>query len=49
VLFLFLLNAKIQHGPAPLEEVESTPVEALPDTLRGIFAARGRGEEHMTR
>ena len=34
---------------APLEEVEAQPVEALPDTLRGIFAARGRGEERMTR
>jgi cytochrome bd ubiquinol oxidase subunit I len=49
VLFLYLLNNKIQHGPAPLEDVESIPVDALPDTLRGIFAARGRGEEHMTR
>ncbi len=49
VLFVYLLNAKIQHGPAPLEEVESKPVDELPDTLRGIFAARGRGEEKMTR
>ncbi len=48
-LFLFLLNAKIQHGPAPLEELESTPVEDLPDTLRGIFTARGEGEERMVR
>ncbi|MGD8682377.1 MAG: cytochrome ubiquinol oxidase subunit I, partial [Chloroflexota bacterium] len=44
-LFLYLLNNKIQHGPAPLEEVETTPVSELPDTLRGIFSARGSGEE----
>ncbi len=49
VLFLYLLNRKIQRGPATLEEVESTPVDALPDTLRGIFSARGSGEERMTR
>jgi cytochrome d ubiquinol oxidase subunit I len=49
VLFLYLLNAKIQHGPAPLEEIESKPVSELPDTLRGIFSARGRGEEKKTR
>ncbi len=49
VLFMYLLNRKIQRGPASLEEVESTPVDALPDTLRGIFAARGSGEERMTR
>jgi cytochrome d ubiquinol oxidase subunit I len=49
VLFVYLLNQKIQIGPAPLEEVESKPVDALPDTLRGIFAARGSGEEKMTR
>ena len=49
VVFMYLLNNKIQHGPAPLEEVEAKPVDALPDTLRGIFAARGSGEERMTR
>jgi cytochrome d ubiquinol oxidase subunit I len=48
-LFLYLLNSKIQHGPAPLEELEAKPVDELPDTLRGIFTARGRGEEKMTR
>ena len=48
-LFLYLLNRKIQRGPASLEEVESTPVDSLPDSLRGIFAARGAGEERMTR
>ena len=49
VLFVYLLNSKIQHGPAPLEELETRPVGELPDTLRGIFTARGRGEEKMTR
>ena len=48
-LFIYLLNRKIQRGPASLEEVESRPVDALPDTLRGIFSARGSGEERMTR
>ncbi len=48
-LFLYLLNAKIQHGPAPLEELETKPVEDLPDTLRSIFTARGEGEERMVR
>ncbi len=49
VLFLYLLNDKIQHGPAPLEEVETKPIDQLPDTLRGIFSARGKGEERMTK
>jgi cytochrome d ubiquinol oxidase subunit I len=49
VLFIYLLNSKIQHGPAPLEEMEVRPVNELPDTLRGIFSARGSGEERMTR
>lgn len=40
-LFLYLLNAKIQHGPAPLEEVEEVPVGSLPDTFREIFSRRG--------
>ncbi len=48
-LFLYLLNAKIQHGPEPLEDLETTPVDDLPDTLRGIFTARGEGEERMTK
>lgn len=34
-LFIYLLNAKIQHGPDPL--VEDKPVTALPDTFREIF------------
>ena len=48
-LFVYLLNSKIQHGPAPLEEIETKPVDELPDTLRGIFTARGKGEERMTK
>ena len=42
VLFLYLLNAKIQQGPEPLEAVETTAVSALPDTFRDIFSRRGR-------
>jgi cytochrome d ubiquinol oxidase subunit I len=34
-LFIYLLNAKIQHGPDPL--VEEKPISALPDTFREIF------------
>jgi cytochrome d ubiquinol oxidase subunit I len=41
ILFLFLLNQKIQHGPEPLEEVETVPVGSLPDTFRDIFRRRG--------
>jgi cytochrome d ubiquinol oxidase subunit I len=41
VLFIFLLNNKIQKGPAPLEELEEVPVTALPDTFREIFRRRG--------
>jgi len=40
-LFLFLLNNKIQKGPAPLEELETGPVSDLPDTFREIFRRRG--------
>ncbi len=35
VLFIYLLNEKIQHGPDPLEE--ETPVSSLPDTLPDTF------------
>ncbi len=49
VLFLYLLNKKIQHGPEPLESLEARPVGELPDTLRDIFTSRGTGEERMTR
>ena len=37
VLFLYLLNAKIQAGPEPLETAETTAVSSLPDTFRDIF------------
>ena len=37
VLFLYLLNAKIQHGPEPLDAVETTAVSSLPDTFRDVF------------
>jgi cytochrome bd ubiquinol oxidase subunit I len=40
-VFLFLLNNKIQHGPDPLSDVETTPVSSLPDTFRDIFRRRG--------
>jgi cytochrome d ubiquinol oxidase subunit I len=41
VLFLFLLNRKIQAGPEELEDVETADVGSLPDTFREIFS-RGR-------
>ncbi|HEY7268947.1 MAG TPA: cytochrome ubiquinol oxidase subunit I [Dehalococcoidia bacterium] len=37
VLFLYLLNQKIQRGPTPLEEAEEVPVTSLPDSLREVF------------
>jgi cytochrome d ubiquinol oxidase subunit I len=37
VLFLYLLNAKIQRGPEPLEDVEEAPMSSLPDSLRDVF------------
>jgi cytochrome d ubiquinol oxidase subunit I len=39
-LFIYLLNGKIQHGPEPLEDVESVPVTSLPDSFREIFRRR---------
>lgn len=41
ILFIYLLNGKIQAGPEPLEEVESVPVASLPDTFRQVFRRRG--------
>lgn len=38
VVFLYLLNARIQKGPEPLEE--PTPVGDLPDTFREVFRRR---------
>jgi len=43
ILFIFLLNEKIQAGPEPLEEVETVPVGSLPDTFRQIFRRPGGG------
>lgn len=40
VLFLYLLNEKIQHGPEPLED--EVPVTSLPDTFKDIFRRRAR-------
>jgi cytochrome bd ubiquinol oxidase subunit I len=49
VLFLYLLNAKIHHGPEPLEEVETVDVATLPNTFREVFRRSDRagssGEE----
>lgn len=42
VLFIFLLNEKIQHGPDPLESMEERPVNALPDTFREVFRRQAR-------
>jgi cytochrome d ubiquinol oxidase subunit I len=38
VVFLYLLNARIQKGPEPLEE--PTPVGELPDTFHEVFRRR---------
>jgi cytochrome d ubiquinol oxidase subunit I len=38
VLFIYLLNEKIQHGPEPLDE--NVQVTSLPDTFRDIFGRR---------
>jgi cytochrome d ubiquinol oxidase subunit I len=40
VLFIYLLNEKIQHGPEPLED--EVPVTSLPDTFRDVFRRRAR-------
>ena len=42
VLFLYLLNAKIQAGPEPLEALETNEVSSLPDTFRDIFRRQPR-------
>ena len=41
VLFLYLLNRRIQDGIEPLEEVETVEMSTLPDTFREVFS-RGR-------
>jgi cytochrome bd ubiquinol oxidase subunit I len=40
VLFLYLLNEKIQHGPEPLEE--NVQVSSLPDTFKDLFRRQAR-------
>jgi hypothetical protein len=40
VLFIYLLNEKIQHGPESLDD--EVPVTALPDTFKDIFRRRAR-------
>ena len=40
VLFIYLMNRKIQAGPEPLEEVETVAVGSLPDTFREVFRKR---------
>jgi cytochrome d ubiquinol oxidase subunit I len=40
LLFLYLLNRKIQIGPEPLEAVETVAVSSLPDTFREVFRKR---------
>lgn len=40
VLFLYLLNEKIQHGPDPV--VDEVPVTSLPDTFKEIFRRQAR-------
>ena len=42
VLFIYLLNAKIQAGPEPLEAVETVSVSSLPDTFRDVFRRQPR-------
>jgi cytochrome d ubiquinol oxidase subunit I len=41
IVFIYLLNGKIQQGPEQLADVETTPVSSLPDTFRDIFRRRG--------
>ena len=45
VLFLFLLNRKIQDGPEELEEVETVPMSSLPDTFRDVFSRSRRAAD----
>jgi cytochrome d ubiquinol oxidase subunit I len=44
VLFLFLLNRKIQAGPEELEAVETADVSTLPNTFRDVFGRRPRAD-----
>jgi cytochrome d ubiquinol oxidase subunit I len=40
ILFLYLMNRKIQAGPEPLEAVETVAVSDLPNTFRDVFRKR---------
>lgn len=42
ILFLYLLNEKIQHGPESLADLEDRPVSSLPDTFREVFREQPR-------
>ncbi|HRX02548.1 MAG: cytochrome ubiquinol oxidase subunit I [Anaerolineae bacterium] len=42
ILFIYLLNEKIQKGPESLEDLEQSPVTSLPDTFRDVFRRRAR-------
>lgn len=42
VLFIYLLNEKIQKGPETLKEMEEAPVTSLPDTIKEVFRRRAR-------
>jgi cytochrome d ubiquinol oxidase subunit I len=45
VLFLFLLNRKIQEGPEELEDLETVPLTSLPDTFRDVFSRSRRAAD----
>src|SRR6187431_337132 len=45
VLFLYLLNRKIQEGPDELEQVETVPLSSLPDTFRDVFSRSRRAAD----
>jgi cytochrome d ubiquinol oxidase subunit I len=45
VLFLYLLNRKIQEGPEELEDVETVPMSSLPDTFRDVFSRSRRAAD----
>ena len=45
VLFLYLLNRKIQDGPDELEDVETVAVSNLPDTFRDVFSRSRRAAD----
>lgn len=42
ILFIYLLNEKIQHGPEALEGQDEAQIASLPDTFRDIFRRRSR-------